>query len=157
MCCVWAAGACAAAAGTAAAARMDPAALSARIAGMMMARPMRMTPPWRSQRSARLLRGQPSPHAASALRHLFAGLMPIQALGYANSKDFLDANICAIICIDSIAAIVVFSCRKSFSTVYLKNALQLSSHSALTTLAMCTALGIELISEKRPLVDQISG
>jgi len=32
--------------------RIDPAALSARIAGMMMVRPMRMTPPWCLQRSA---------------------------------------------------------------------------------------------------------
>ncbi len=35
----WALGACAAATGTAEPARIDPAALSARIAGMMMARP----------------------------------------------------------------------------------------------------------------------
>ena len=41
-----------AAAGTAEPARIDPAALSARIAGMMMVRLMSMIPPWRLQRSA---------------------------------------------------------------------------------------------------------
>ena len=40
--CTWALGAAATAAGTAELARIDPAALSARIAGMMMVRPMRM-------------------------------------------------------------------------------------------------------------------
>ncbi len=49
--CTWALGACAAAAGTAEPARIDPAAPSARIAGMMD-RLMRMIPPWHLPRSA---------------------------------------------------------------------------------------------------------
>jgi hypothetical protein len=43
--------------GAAELARIDPAALSARITGMMTARLMRMIPPWHLQRSASLQHG----------------------------------------------------------------------------------------------------
>ena len=49
---MWEPDACTAAAGTATLARIDPPALSARMAEIMMFRPMRMTPPWLLPRSA---------------------------------------------------------------------------------------------------------
>lgn len=49
---MWTAGACAAAAGATEPPRIDPAAASARIAGMTMVRTARMIPPWHLPRSA---------------------------------------------------------------------------------------------------------
>jgi hypothetical protein len=50
--CTWVPDAWTAAAGTATLARIDPPVLSARMAEIMMFRPMRMTPPWFLPRSA---------------------------------------------------------------------------------------------------------
>jgi len=101
--CTWALGAWAAAAGAAEPARIGPAAPNARIAEMMMARPIRMIPPWRLRRSAARHTG-PSPTGhdlgqGGAIVGLRYSITQSKSSCTLSSNTEICTNSCIILCI----------------------------------------------------------
>jgi hypothetical protein len=97
---------CAAVADVAVIARLDPATPSVTIAGMMMARPMRMTPPWRYSRSgARMLK----PAACNGASPLMQGV-PNQVDNHALFRAILETETCPYLCHSALAETCLSNC-----------------------------------------------
>jgi hypothetical protein len=103
------------------------------------------------------MRDRSRPRTAHPGVALIAGLMPIQAVDYANSKDFLNTNSCTITCIDISAEICISACRENCQCDAFEKLYATFIARCVNDAGHAQVLRIELISEKSPLVDQILG